>query len=138
MDDVLRPKQAAKVKATYRNPLDSSDTEDLAEELESDTDEADDMEEDSSEDQQPNTHDTEEERSQGQELSPASNVAPSPGCRRSPRKLSNGNIPNYDRRYVPLSLLVVGSGHHSIVDEMRLDFIRPLIRLCVQLLPGLR
>lgn len=123
MDDTLSPKRAAKVKATYRNPLDSSDTEGSGEEQESDTDE---------------TDDTEEESSDDHELSQASDHAPSPGCRRSPRKLSNSNIPNYDRRYITRPLPVVGTGHHSIVDEMGLDFIRPLIRLCVQLLPGLR
>ena len=135
MDDVLSPKKAAKVKAMYRNPLDSSDTNDSGEEQMSDTD---DTKEESSDDQESSAHDTEEERGQDQELSPASDPAPSPGCRRSSRKLSNRNIPNYDRRYVTLPLLSVGSGHHSIVDEMGLDFIRPLIRLYVQLLPGLR
>ena len=102
MDDTLTPKRAAKVKATYRNPLDSSDTEDSGEEQESDMDETDDAEEESSDDQ---------------ELSQASDHAPSPGCRRSSRTLSNRNIPNYDRRYVTLTLLVVASGHHGIVDE---------------------
>ena len=84
MDDILSPKRAAKVKATYRNPLDSSDTEDSGEEQESDTD------------------DTEENGSEDQELSQASDHAPSPGDRRSSRKLSSRNIPNYDVRYILL------------------------------------
>ena len=125
MDDVLTPKRAAKVKATYRNPLDSSDTED------------------SSEEQEWDTHDTEEESSEeksseDQELSQASDHAPSPGCRRSSRKLSNRNIPNYDRRYVLFYCQSWFPVIHSVVDNMESDFIRPLMRLCVQLLPGLR
>ena len=124
MDDILSPKRAAKVKAKWINPLDQSDTNDSGEEQESSThDTKEDMEEESSEDQ---------------ELSQACDHAPSPGCRRSSRKLSKKAVPNYDVRYVTFPLLIVVSGHHSIIDNMELDFIRPLIRLYVQLLPGLR
>ena len=124
MDDILTPKRAAKVKAHYRNQLDSSDTDDEVDEQESDTD---DTEEESSK----------EESSEDQELSQSPDHAPSPGCRRSSRRLSNRNIPNYDRRYV-LHWQAWFPVIHSIVDNMESDFIRPLMRLCVQLLPGLR
>lgn len=83
MDDVLSPKRAAKVKAKCGMPLGLSDTDDEGEEQESGTD------------------DTEEESSEDQELSRATDHAPSPECRRSSRKLSNGSIPNYDTKYVP-------------------------------------
>ena len=82
MDDILSPKRAAKVKAMCGKTPDQSDTDESGEEQESDT------------------QDTKEESSEDQELSQASDHAPSPGCRRSSRKLSNGSIPNYDRRYV--------------------------------------
>ena len=124
MDDILSPKRAAKVKATCGKPPDLSDTDDSDEEQESDTHDTE--------------EDAEEESSEDEELSPASDRAPSPGCRRSSRKLVNKKVPNYDRRYVTLPLLIVVSGHHSIVDNMELDFIPPLTRLYVQLLPGLR
>ena len=123
MDDILSPKRAAKVKAKCGKPPDQSDTDGSGEEQDSDTHGMEeDMEEDSSEDQ---------------ELSQASDRAPSPGCRRSSRKLSK-DVPNYDVRYVLVPLLIVISGRHSIVDNMEVGFIPPLIRLCVQLPPGLR
>ena len=82
MDDILSPKRAAKVKAMCGKTPDQSDTDDSGEEQESDMDE------------------TEEESSEEQEPSQASDHAPSPGCRRSSRKLSNRNVPNYDTKYV--------------------------------------
>ena len=128
MDDILSPKRAAKVKATCGKPPDQSDTDDSGEEQESDTH---DTEEDTEED-------TKDESSEDQELSQPSDHAPNPGYRRSSRKLSKENVPNYDVRYVTFPLLIVVSGHHSIADNMELDSIRPLIRLYVQLLPALR
>ena len=123
MDDILSPKRAAKVKATCGQLPDQSDTDGPGEEQDSDT------------------HDTEEDKeeeiSEDQELSQASDHAPSPRCRRSSRKLSK-DLPNYDLRYVPFPLLTVASGRHSIVDNMELGSILPLTRLCVQLLRGLR
>ena len=97
MDDVLSPKRAAKVRAMCGKPPDRSDTDDSGEEQESDTH---DTEEDTEDD-------AEEESSEDQELSQASHHAPSPGCRRSSRKLSKKNVPNYDVRYVVLLLLIV-------------------------------
>ncbi len=136
MDDILSPKRAAKVKATCGKPPDQSDTDDSGEEQESDTD---DTEEDAEEDTEEDTEeDMKEESSENQENSQASDHAPSPGCRRSSRKLSNKSVPNYDVRYVTFPLLIVVCGHHSIVDNIVIGFIRLLIRLCVQLLPGLR
>ena len=85
MDDILSPKRAARVKAACGMPFEQLDFDDEGEEQESDT------------------QDTEEESSEDQELSQASDHAPSPGCRRSSRKLSNRNVPNYDRRYVLFS-----------------------------------
>ena len=123
MDDILSPKRAAKVKAACGMSFDQSDTDESGEEQESDTHD---------------TDDTEKESSEDQEHSQASDHAPSHGCRRSSRKLSNGSIPNYDSKYVIFPLLVKAFGHHSFVDDMELDFIPPLTRLCVQLLPGLR
>ncbi len=120
MDEFLSPKRAAKVKATCGKSPEQSDTDDSGEEQESET------------------QDTEEESSDDEEVSQASDHAPSPGCRRSSRKFSKGKVPNYDMRYVLFFLLIVVSGRHSIVDNMELDFILPLIRLYVQLLPGLR
>ncbi|KAK0512239.1 hypothetical protein JMJ35_005367 [Cladonia borealis] len=82
MDDILSPKRAAKVKAKCGKPPDQSD----------------------SEDQDSDTHDTEEdteeESTEDQELSQVSDHAPSPGCRRSSRKLSK-DVPNYDVRFHP-------------------------------------
>ena len=122
MDDILRPKRAAKVKATCGQLPDQSDTDGPGEEQDSDT------------------YDTEVDKEDGssedQELSEASDHAPSPGCRRSSRKLSK-DLPNYDVRYVLFPLLTVTSGRHSIVDNMELGSILPLTRLCVQLLHGL-
>lgn len=122
MDDILTPKRAAKVRATCGLPPDQSDTDGPGEEQGSDT------------------HSTEEDKdresSEEQELSQASDHAPSPGCRRSSRK-SSKDLPNYDVRCVLFPLLTVASGRHSIVDNMELGSIPPLIRLCVQLLHGL-
>ena len=124
MDDILSPKRAAKVKAKCGKPPDQSNTDD------------------SGEDQGSDTHDTEEgmeeeESSEDQELSQASDHAPSPGCRRSSRILSK-DVPNYDVRYALFPLLAAVSECHNIVENMGLGSIPPLIRLCVQLLPGLR
>lgn len=123
MDDILSPKRAAKVKAKCGKPPDQSDTGDSGEEQDSDTHDTE--------------GDTEEESSEDQELSQASDHPPSPGCQRSSRKLSK-DVPNYDVRYVSFPLLIVVFGNHSIIDNMEIDIIRPLIRLYVQLLPGLR
>ena len=122
MDDVISPKRAAKVKATFGQPPDQSDTNN------------------SGEDQASDPHDTEKdtevESSEDQELSLASDHAPSPVCRRSSRKLSK-DFPNYDVKYVLLPLLTIVFGRHSVVDNVASGSILPLIRLCVQLLPGL-
>ena len=85
MDDILRPKRAAKVKAMCGKTPDQSDTYDEGEEQESDPDGTDGTEEESSDDEEP---------------SQASDHALRPGWRRSSRKLSNGSIPNYDTKYV--------------------------------------
>ena len=123
MDDFLSPKRAAKVKAKCGKLPVQSDTDDLGEDQNSDPH---DIEED-----------TEEESSENQELSQASDHAPTAGCRRSSRKLSK-DVPNYDLRYVLSPLLTVLSGRHSTIDNVELGSIPPLIRLCVQLLPELR
>ena len=132
MDDILSPKRAAKVKATCGKPPDQSDTDDSGDEQKSDTD---DTEEDAEEDTE---EDMKEESSENQENSQASDHAPSPRCRRSSRKLSNKSVPNYDVRYVTFPLQIVVCDHRSIVDNIVIGFIQPLIRLYVQLLPGLR
>ena len=89
MDDFLSPKRAAKVKAKCGKSSIQSHTDDSGEEQESDKHAAE--------------EDKEEESSEDQELSQASDHAPSPGCRRSSRKLSK-DVPNYDMRYVLPSL----------------------------------
>ena len=122
MDDILNPKRAAKVKATYGQPPDQSDTDGPSEEQDSDTHDT--------------GEDTEEDNSEDQESPQASDHVPIPGCRRSSRNFSN-DLPNYDVRYVLLPLPTVASGRHSIVDNIELGSIPPLIRLCVQLLHGL-
>ena len=125
MDDVLSPKRAAKVKAKCGKSPVQSDTDDPGEEQDSAT--------------HYREGDREEESSDEllKELLQASKPVLSPGCRRSSR-MSSKEIPNYDVRYVVSPLLTVISGRHSTIDNVDLGSIPLLIRLCVQLLPGLR
>ena len=82
MDDILSPKRAAKVRAACGKSPEQLDIDE------------------SGEDQESETHSTEEESSEDEELSQASDHAPSPGYRRSSRKSLKGNGLNYDMRYV--------------------------------------